>query len=158
MNTGSQEPVPGAPAEPGHEDEARPHPPRLELPDAAHELLAIVGFVTSDDGPLKAAPGGGPLSPWHEQALEKALERLEVIDHYLRGRVAFFIAGKDHGYGPFGGELELAGAALDTCRAAARVVDALLAGRLPADPELEAMSVTMGRLHPALEALETSEC
>lgn len=116
-----------------------------------------MGFVTSDDGPLKAAPDHGLLSPWHEQALKKALERLEVIDHYLRGRVAFFIAGKDHGYGPFGGQPELAGVALDTCRAAVRVVDALLAGRLPSDPELETMGVTTGRLLPALEALEDDE-
>lgn len=117
-----------------------------------------MGFITSEDGPLRTTPDPDRLSPWHEQALQKALERLEVIDHFLRGRVAFFIAGKDHGYGPFGGELELAGAALDTCRAAARVVDALLAGRLPADPELETMGVTTGRLHPALEALEDDEC
>lgn len=157
MNTRSQAPTPDGPAEPRHEGEAAPRPPRLELPDAAHELLAIVGFVTSDDGPLKAALHGDPLSPWHKQVLEKALERLEVIDHYLRGRVAFFMAGKDHGYGPFGGELELAGAALDTCRAAARMVDALLAGRQLADAELEAMGVTTGRLHPALAALENSE-
>ena len=154
MNTGSQDPALGAPAEPHHEDEAAPRPPRLELPDAARELLSIVGFVTADDGPLCVTPASGTLSPWHQEALQKALERLEVVDHYLRGRVAFFVAGKDHGYGPFGGELELAGAALDTCRAVAKVVDALLEGRPPTDPDLDTMRETAVRLQPALEALD----
>ncbi len=127
---------------------------RLELPDAADELLAIVRYVTADDGPLQAIPEPRVLSPWHERALLKALERLEVIDHFLRGRVVFFLAGKDHGYGPFEEEMELAGAALDTCRATARVVDALLAGRLPTEPEYDAMSSTTLKVYPALEALQ----
>jgi len=37
------------------------------------------------------------------------------------------------------------------------VVDVLPAGRQPADTDLKAMGVAMGRLHPALEALENSE-
>jgi hypothetical protein len=153
MNPGSQEPAPGDPLQPGEEREAEPSPSRLELPDAATELLAIVRYITADDGPLQTTPDPGDLSPWHERALLKALERLEVIDHYLRGRVAFFVAGKDHGYGSFDEELDLAGAALDVCRAAARVVDVLLAGRLPTEPELEAMSGTTEKVYPALKAL-----
>jgi hypothetical protein len=156
MNSGSQAPTPGDPAQSRHEDEAGPRPLRLELPDAARELLSIVGFVAADDGPLRSTPGPGTLSPWHQEALQTALERLEVIDHYLRGRVAFFVAGKDHGYGPFEGELELARRALDTCRVVARVVDALLAGRPPTDRDLDTMPETAVRLQPALEALEDS--
>ena len=155
MNTGSQDPARGAPAEPRHEDEAGPRPLRLELPVAARELLSIVGLITAD-GPLHARPDAGMLSQWHVQALERALERLEVIDHYLRGRVAFFVAGKDHGYGPFEGELELAKCALDTCRAVARVVDALLAERQPTDRELDRVRERAVRLQPVLEALEDS--
>ena len=151
MNPGSQAPTPGdfdqSPA-----SEAEASSPRLELPGAADELLAIVQYVTSDDGPLRA-PDSSDVSPWHERALVKALERLEVIDHFLRGRVAFFVAGKDHGYGPFEEELGLARAALSLCRAAARVVDALLTGRLPTEPELTSMSARSERLHPAIKAL-----
>ena len=158
MNTGSQDPARGAPAEPRHEDEAGPRRLRLELPDAARELLSIVGFVAADDGPLRATPDPGTLSPWHQEALKTALERLEVIDHYLRGRVAFFVAGKDHGYAPFEGELELARRALDTCRVVARVVDALLAGRWPTDRDLDTMPEAADRLQPALDALEEDEC
>jgi hypothetical protein len=77
-----------------------------------------------------------------------------VLDHYLRGRVAFFVAGKDHGYGHFHEELELARRALDTGRAATRVVDALLAERRPTDRELDTMSDTAVRLRPVLEAFE----
>ena len=153
MDLESQAPTPEDSGQSRPEGEKGRGQPRLELPDAANELLAIVRYVTADDGPLQATPGPSFLSPWHERALHKALERLEVIDHFLRGRVAFFVAGKDHGYEPVEGELELAGAALDTCRATARVVDALLAGGLPTEPEYEAMSATTVRLYPALEAL-----
>ena len=39
--------------------------------------------------PLQAAPDStDPPSPWHERALLKASERLDVLDAYLRGRVA----------------------------------------------------------------------
>jgi hypothetical protein len=157
MNTGSQAPTPGDSAQPHPEDEAGLRSPRLELPDAADELLAMVRYVTADDGPLRATLDPGELSPWHERELLKALERLEVIDHFLRGRVAFFVAGKDHGYGPFEGQLEVAGVALDTCRATARVVDALLAGRLPTEPEHDAMTATSERLYAALKAFEDDE-
>lgn len=154
MNPGPNASAPGEPAEARHDDEPLRSGPRLELPDAARELLAIVRYITADDGPLQPAPDPGELSPWHERELLTALERLEVVDHFLRGRVAFFVAGKDHGYGPFEGELELAEAALDTCRATARVVDALLARRLPTDRECEAMKTRAEGLSPALEALE----
>ena len=118
----------------------------------------MVGFLNADAGPLCATPGSDTCSPWQEQALLKALERLEVIDHYLRGRVAFFVAGKDHGYGHFEGELELAEEALPTCRAVVRVVDALLAGRRPTDAEVDKMSASSVGLRTALEALEDAGC
>ena len=152
MNPGSQAPQPADAAHRGPEREAEPSGSRLELPEAAAELLGIVRYVTSDDGPLRA-PDPTDVSPWHERDLLRALERLEVVDHYLRGRVAFFVAGKDHGYGPFEEELELARAALHTCRATARVVDALLAGRLPTEPQLAAMGAASEKLHPAITAL-----
>jgi hypothetical protein len=154
MNPGPNAPASGEPAGPRPDDEPLRGGPRLELSDAARELLGLVRYITAADGPLQPAPDPGELSPWHERELLAALERLEVIDHFLRGRVAFFVAGKDHGYGPFEGELELAGAALDTCRAAARVVDALLARRLPTDREREVMDATAARLSPALQAQE----
>ncbi len=154
MNEGSQAPRPGDTAQPEQTGEAGLGEPRLELPDAGNELVAIVRYITADDGPLQTMPDPSELSPWHERALQKALERLEVIDHYLRGRVAFFVAGKDHGYGPFEEELDLAGAALDTCRVAARVVDGLLAGRRPTEREYEALGSTTSRIQPAMEALD----
>jgi hypothetical protein len=158
MDPGSHAPSSDAPQWPDQEGAAASVGPRLELTEAATELLTIIGFVSGDDGPLQVTPDRDDLSPWHHRALEKALERLEVIDHYLRGRVAFFIAGKDHGYGPFVGQLELAGAALTTCRATVRVVDALLAGRRPAEAELGAMTAAGLELYPALKAFEEDDC
>lgn len=154
-DAGSPAATPGDPVAPGLAREARLASLRLELPDAATELLAIVRYLTASDGPLHSTPDdAGRLSPWYERVLLKAMERLEVIDAYLRGRVAFFVAGKDHGYGPFDGQLELAGAALDGCRAATAVVDALLAGRLPTTWEFESMADTALMIYPALEAIE----
>ena len=130
---------------------------RLDLAHGATELLAIVAYINADDGPLQTPPGStGRLSPWHERLLLKAGERLEVIDTFLRSRVAFFVAGKNRGYYAPERELELAGAALDTCRATASVVDALLAGRAPSEREFESMSATALKVYPALEALEES--
>ena len=60
--------------------------------------------------PLQAAPDStDPPSPWHERALLKASERLDL---------------------------------LDDCRAATAVVEALLAERLPAARDFEAMGDT----------------
>lgn len=143
----------GSPAQSDLEREAGLARPRLELPGAATELLAIVRYITAVDGPLQSVPDGGRLSPWHERVLLKAMERLEVIDAYLRGRVAFFVAGKDHGYGSFDRELALAGATLDNCRADTSVVEALLAGRLPIEWEFELMGDTALGIYPALEAI-----
>jgi hypothetical protein len=154
-DAGSPAAKPGDPAEPARAPKAGQSSSRLELPDAAIELLAIVRYLTASDGPLLSTPDDtGPLSPWHERVLLKAMERLEVIDTYLRGRVAFFVAGKDHGYGPFDGQLELAGAALDSCRAATAVVEALLAGRLPTTWEFESMGDAALMIYPALEVIE----
>jgi len=154
-DAGSLAATPGDPAESTRARKAGLSSSRLELPNAAAELLAIVRYLTASDGPLHSTPDDtGPLSLWHERVLLKAMERLEVIDAYLRGRVAFFVAGKDHGYGPFDGQLELAGAALDGCRAATAVVEALLAGRLPTTWEFEAMGDTALMLYPALEAIK----
>jgi hypothetical protein len=157
MNPGPHAHTPGEPDEARPADEQLHRGPRLELPHAATELLAIVRDITAEDGPLQPAPEPGELSPWHEPTLLRALERLEEIDHYLRGRVAFLVAGTGHGYGQFEGELELAGLALDTCRATARVVDALLARRLPTKREYEAMIATIERLYPALKAFEDAD-
>jgi len=154
-DAGSPAATPGDPVAPVLAREAGLASLRLELPDAATELLAIVRYLTASDGPLHSTPDDtGRLSPWYERVLLKAMERLEVIDVYLRGRVAFFVAGKDHGYGPFDGQLELAGAALDGCRAATAVVDALLAGRLPTTWEFESLADTALMIYPALEAIE----
>ncbi len=156
MQTGSAARTSGGPAQHQLAGEARPVRPRLELGDAATELLAIVGYITAIDGPLQAAPDStDPPSPWHERALLKASERLDVLDAYLRGRVAFFVGGRDCGYGPFDKELELAAVALDDCRAATAVVEALLAGRLPQGWDFEAMGDTALRIYPALEAIRS---
>jgi hypothetical protein len=128
--------------------------PRLELPMAVSELLAIVRYITAANGPLQMMPeSGSSLSPWHKRLVVKGLERLEVIDTFLRGRVAFFMVVKDHGYGFFDGDLELARAALANCRATTVVVEALLAGRLPAEGEFDSMSDTVLRIYPAIEAI-----
>jgi len=130
---------------------------RLDLTRGATELLAIVAYVNADDGPLRTPPDStGHLSPWHQRLLLKACERLEVIDTFLRSRVAFFVAGKNRGYYAPERELELAGAALDTCRATASVVDALLAGRAPSEREFDLMSATALKVYPALEAAAES--
>jgi hypothetical protein len=63
------------------------------------------------------------------------------------------VAGKDRGYRAPEGELEVAGATLDTCRAAAWVVDALLAGDLPTIDEFDIMGRAALAIYPALEAL-----
>jgi hypothetical protein len=145
--------TPSSPAQSDLEREAGLAPLRLDLPDAAIELLAIVRYITAIDGPLQSAPDTGRLSPWHERVLLKAIERLDVIDSYLRGRVAFFAAGKDHGYGSFDCDLALAGAALDNCRADTSVVGALLARRLPTAWEFERMGDTALRIYPTLQAI-----
>ena len=63
---------------------------RLDSAHCAGELLAIVAYITSSDGPLQAlTKPGGAVSPWHQRLLLKAAERVDVIDAYLRGRVAF---------------------------------------------------------------------
>ena len=133
-------------------------PRRLDSPQCASELLAIVGYLTADDGPLQGPPSrGGDVSPWHVRLLLKAAERLDDLDARLRGRVAFLVAGKDRGYRAPEGELELAGVALDTCRAAAWMVDALLAGDLPTSDEFEAMARAALAIYPALEAMRKLE-
>jgi hypothetical protein len=127
-------------------------PPRLELADVAAELMAIVAYVTADDGPLQPTPEVDGLSPWHEPLLAKAHERLEIIDAYLRGRVAFLVAGSDHGYQTLAGELALARAALDGCRVTSAVVEALLEGRLPRLWQFDLMGDTSLRLFAAMTA------
>jgi hypothetical protein len=121
---------------------------RMHLPDVATELLTIVGYLTAADGPLAESDR---LLSWHERLLLKAMERLELIDGYLRGRVAFFVAGKDRGYDFFGSDLEVAAAALDTCRATTRVVETLLSGRLPSECEAAWMGDAALRIYTALE-------
>ena len=91
----------------------------LDAVQCAAELLAIVAYVTATDGPLQTSPGpAGMISPWHRRLLLKAAERLDVIDAFMRGRVAFLAAGGERGYYAPREQLELAGAVLDTCRAA----------------------------------------
>jgi hypothetical protein len=124
--------------------------PRLELEDAAEELLAIVRYLTGEDGPLGAMADDSSLSRWHERLLLKAHERLIELDSFLRGRVAFFTAAPSHGYGNFDRELALAGASLDSCRALTAVVDGLLAGHLPSEERYEAVGHTALLIYPAL--------
>ena len=126
----------------------------LDSARCAGEVLAIVAYVTADDGPLQALPDpSGAVTPWHRRLLLKAMERLDIIDAFMRARVAFLVAGRERGYHVPERELELAGVALDACRAATSVVDGLLAGRLPTGPEFEAMSRTALAVNPALEAM-----
>jgi hypothetical protein len=127
---------------------------RLDSPQCAEELLAIVAYVTSADGPLQdPADPEGHVSPWRRRLLHKASERLDVVDAYMRGRIAFLVAGRDRGYHAPENELELAGTVLDTCRATTSVVEALLAGRLPTSREFETMSSTALAINPALDAV-----
>lgn len=124
----------------------------------ATELLSIVAYLTARDGPLQTPPDpAAPLSPWHERLLLKAGERLDVIDGYMRARVAFLVAGKDQGYYAPAAELELAGATLDAARAASTVVAALLAARPLSRHDFEAMSVAALRINPALDALRAAD-
>jgi hypothetical protein len=125
---------------------------RLDSPGCAAEILAIVAYITADDGPLQASPDPAvTITPWHRRLLLKAVERLEVIDAFMRARVAFLVAGRDRGYYAPEQEIELAGATLDTCRAAASVVDALLAARLPGEREFDAMCRAALTINPALD-------
>jgi hypothetical protein len=157
-DTGSPAPTSSSPGQSRPERETTGVQRQLELPDAASELLAIFSYLIADDGPLQSAsrPAFDP-SPWHQPVLLKALERLQVIDAFLRGRVAFFVAGKDHGYYTSEREVELAGAALDSCRAMTSVVEALLEARLPTEWQLESMGDAAFKIHPALKAIEPVE-
>jgi hypothetical protein len=141
------------PSEPSRaEGDAVVRDPR-DLAHGVTELLAIVGYLTGDDGPLRPSSASGVnLSPLHLRLLSKAMERLQVIDAFLRGRVAFFVAGKGHGYHVSDADLDLAGASLDTCRAATSVVDALIGERLPGEREFESMSSAALEIYAALEA------
>jgi hypothetical protein len=132
--------------------DARAAGQRLDSAGCAVEILAIVAYVTADDGPLQASPvPGTPITPWHRRLLLKATERLDVIDAFMRARVAFLVAGRERGYYAPEQEIELAGATLDTCRAAASVVDALLAARLPGEREFDAMCRAALTINPALD-------
>ena len=132
--------------------------PRLDSTACATELLAIVAYVTSADGPLQEPRRTAvTVSPWHRRLLTKASERLEVVDTSMRARVAFLVAGKDRGYYAPEVEIRLAGASLDTCRATASVVEALLTGRLLAIHEFEAMSRAALMINPALDAMREVE-
>ena len=126
-------------------------------PDAEHcaaELLSIVAYLTAHDGPLQTPPDAEtPVSPWHERLLRKAAERLDVIDAFMRARVAFLAAGKDRGYYAPEAELALAGATLDATRAATTVVAALLESRLPSPHDFDAMSAAALNILPARDAL-----
>lgn len=126
---------------------------RLELPDAANELLSIATFLTAPDGPIQQLAEAGVSSPWHERVLRKAAERVVVLDHFLRGRVAFFVAGRGQGYGVFDEELEVAGAALDTCRAVTAVLEDLLDGDLPSVQQIRRVGDAAARACAALETL-----
>ena len=150
-DTGLSAATPGQPAE--SRTPAAALPPRLELPDVAAELLAIVRYLTAADGPLAQTPAGTRVHPWHERLLLKAAERLEIIDTYLRSRVAFLVSANAGGYGRFEREIDLAGAALDNCRADAAVVEDLLAGRTPTPTQYDRMGESALRIYPALESL-----
>jgi hypothetical protein len=153
MDPGSTAPEPSPQA---RFEQERPGSVRYP-PDAQHcagELLSIVAYLTSRDGPLQTpADPSAPVSPWHERMLRKAAERLEVIDAYMRARVAFLVSGRERGYYAPEAELDLAGATLDAARAATAVVGALLEGRLPSRHQFDAMGVTSLAVTPALEAL-----
>jgi hypothetical protein len=134
--------------------ESRKREAGLDSARCATELLTIVAYVTADDGPLQVAPGPAySVSPWHRRLLLKAMERLEIIDAFMRGRVAFLVAGKERGYYAPEKELELAGVALDACRATTSVVDALLSGGLPTWHQFETMGRAALSINPALGAL-----
>jgi hypothetical protein len=143
----------------GGRPEARPQAvraagQRLDSAGCAAEILAIVAYVTADDGPLQAAPGpAAATTPWHRRLLLKAAERLDVIDAFMRARVAFLVAGRERGYYAPEQEIELAGATLDTCRAAASVVEALLDARLPSEREFDAMCRAALTINPALDGV-----
>ena len=67
----------------------------LDSASCAGEILAIVAFITADDGPLQVMPDpAGAVTPWHRRLLLKAMERLDVIDAFMRARVAFLVAGR----------------------------------------------------------------
>jgi hypothetical protein len=157
MDTGLTSPAPALPDRPEQAAAAAVRYP----PDAARcagEMLSIVAYLTSRDGPLQAEPGAAQItSRRHEPLLRKAAERLEVIDAYMRARVSFLVAGRDRGYHTPEAELDLAGATLDAARATTVVVDCLLASSLPTRHEFDTMSVTALRIHPALDALRQSE-
>jgi len=117
----------------------------------ADELLSIVAYLTAHDGPLQTpADPAAPASSWRARLLDKAAERLDVIDASMRSRVAFLVAGKDRGYHAPQEELDLAGATLDATRAAKVVVDALLEARAPSSREFDVMAHTALRVNPEL--------
>jgi hypothetical protein len=80
-------------------------------------------------------------------------ERIAVIEHFLRGRIAHLVSGTERGEGLFDAEVELAEADLDASRALATVVDRLVAGDVPTEGEFDLMGDTTLRIYAALEAL-----
>lgn len=156
MDTGSTAPAPAAPLRRPQAEASVRYPP--DTSRCTEELLSIVAYLTARDGPLQTEPGSlTGASAAHAPLLSKAAERLDVIDAYMRARVAFLTAGREHGYHAPEAELELAGATLDAGRAATSVVEALLAARLPSRHEFDAMSLTALRLIPSLETLRETE-
>ena len=126
---------------------------RLGLPEAAHELLAMVGFLTAPDGPLREVAATGRPSDLHRRVLVKALERADVIANFLRGRISFFMTWRHQDPGSYSVELELAGSTLAASRALALVIDRLLGGALPAEAEFDQLGDAALRIYAALETL-----
>jgi len=126
---------------------------RLGLPQAAHELLAMVTYLTAGDGPLEAVAAMGRLGDVHPRVLARMRERVEVIANFLRARISFFITERRRDPDSFGAELELAGANLVASNALALVVDRLISGALPSETEFDRLGDAALGIYAALEAL-----
>ena len=126
---------------------------RLGLPQAAHELLAMVTYLTAGDGPLEAVAATGRLGDLHPRVLARMRERVDVIANFLRARISFFVTARREDVDAFDAELELAGANLVASRSLAVVIDRLISGALPDEAEFDRLGDAALGIYSAVEAL-----
>lgn len=139
------------PSEPAQDAERRLA--RLGLPESAHELLTMLGFLTAADGPIRQLAETGRLDARNDEALVRMRPRIDVIADFLRARIAALADGQPQRAGAFAVEIALAGANLDTSRALAVVVERVLTRDAPTDEEFDLLAAEALGIYAALEAL-----
>jgi hypothetical protein len=113
----------------------------------------MVTYLTAGDGPLEAVAATGRLGDVHARVLARMRERVDVIAHFLRARISFFVTARKEDGDAFDAELELAGADLVAGKALAVVIDRLMTGGLPTEAEFDRLGDAALGIYAAVEAL-----